>query len=273
MIGVPVLVRHHAHHFLALHLGAERAADPAVGAGGDEAVLGLTLRDQRIFRQGGGRAGLYAGSAGDALGVHEGHVLTGRNGRIKTARLNGERQGSLLLVAGAHAARADDAFARIEGEVGVAGILRSIQMIGTRIAVAHLAQAHHARHVLQLAVSVRRAGQAIQRVIRDVQLHHSATDVGQLLVLRADLHSFGHRGGAGGGQALHAIDLHQAHPARTEGLELLGGAELRDRDFRKRRGAHDRGSLRHRHFAPIDGQRDELGAVALRCAVIVLDNR
>src|SRR5207248_1106078 len=39
VIGVAVLVRHHAHHLLALHLGAKRAADSAVGAGRDDAVL------------------------------------------------------------------------------------------------------------------------------------------------------------------------------------------------------------------------------------------
>ena len=49
VIGVAVHVRHHAHHFLALHLGAERAAHAAIGAGGDDAVLGLTLLDQRLL--------------------------------------------------------------------------------------------------------------------------------------------------------------------------------------------------------------------------------
>src|SRR6266436_3138780 len=39
VIGMTVLVRHHAHHFLALHLGAKRAPYSAVGAGRGDAVL------------------------------------------------------------------------------------------------------------------------------------------------------------------------------------------------------------------------------------------
>ena len=34
-MAIAVLVRHHAHHFLALHFGAERAADAAIGTGRD----------------------------------------------------------------------------------------------------------------------------------------------------------------------------------------------------------------------------------------------
>src|ERR1700730_2085785 len=33
VIGMPIHVWHHTHHFLALHLGAERAAHAAIGAG------------------------------------------------------------------------------------------------------------------------------------------------------------------------------------------------------------------------------------------------
>src|SRR5262249_52657964 len=77
VIRLAVLVRHHAHHAFALHLGAERAADAAVGAGGDDAVLGLPPVDDRLFLQRGGRAGLHAGAAGDALGAEEGLVRAG----------------------------------------------------------------------------------------------------------------------------------------------------------------------------------------------------
>ena len=157
MIGMAVLVRHHAHDFLALHLGAKRAAHAAVGAGRGDAVLGLTFVDQRVLRERGGGAGLHAGAAGNAFGFHEGHVLTGRDGRVEAAPLNGERERALLLIAGAHAARADDALARIEGEVRIARVLGSAQVVGAVIAVPHLAQAHHARHVLQLTMAVRRA--------------------------------------------------------------------------------------------------------------------
>ncbi len=117
VVGVAVLVRHHAHDFLALHLGAEAAADAAVGAGGGDAVLGLAALDQRVLAQRGGGAGLHAGAAGHALGAEEILVLAGRHFRVETAALDGQREGALHLVAGAHAARADDALGRIEGEV------------------------------------------------------------------------------------------------------------------------------------------------------------
>src|SRR3982075_3881394 len=48
VVRMTVLVGDHANDFLALHLGAERAANTAVGAGRDDAVLGLALLDQSL---------------------------------------------------------------------------------------------------------------------------------------------------------------------------------------------------------------------------------
>ena len=50
-IGLAVLVGHHAHDFLAAHLGLEGAADAAIGAGGDDGVLGLADLDHGFFRR------------------------------------------------------------------------------------------------------------------------------------------------------------------------------------------------------------------------------
>jgi hypothetical protein len=158
----------------------------------------------------------------------------------------------LLLVAGAHAARAHDALARIEGEIRIRLVLRRVEMVRALVAVAHLAQADDARHVLQLAVAVGGAGEAVERMIRDVELHHAAPDVGELLVLRVYFHALRHRRGARGGQPLHAVDLHQAHAAGAEGFQLLGGAELRNLDVGERRGAHHRSSLRNGDLAAVD---------------------
>jgi hypothetical protein len=266
VIGVAVLVRHHAHHFFALHLGAERTADAAVSAGGDHAVLGLTLVDQSLLGQGGGGAGLYTGAAGHAFGVHERHVLARRHRGIEAAILDGQRQGALLLVAGAHAARAYDALAGIEGEVGIALVFFGGEMIFTLVAIAHFAQAHSARHVLQFAVAVGRTSQAIQGVIRDIEFHHAAAYVRQLLVLRGDFHSRCDRRGARGGQALHALDLHQAQTAGAEGLELLGGAELRDLHLAEGCGAHHRRSGGYRHVLAVDIEGHEFGAGSRRGA-------
>src|SRR5262249_27418169 len=77
VIRLAVLVRHHPHDALALHLGAERAADAAVGAGGDHAPLRLTELGQRLFHERRGRAGLHTGPARYALGSEESLVLSG----------------------------------------------------------------------------------------------------------------------------------------------------------------------------------------------------
>ncbi len=263
MVGMAVHVRHHAYHFLALHLGAERAADSAVGAGRGDAVLGLTLLDEGFLGKGCRGASLHAGAAGNALRIHEGYVLARGHRGLETTILDGQREGALLLIAGAHAARADDALAGIEGKIWIARVLLDGEVIGSLVAVAHLAKAHHPRHVLQLAVSVGRTGQAVQGVIGDVELHHAAADIGELFVLGGDFHPRGDGGRAGGGQSLHALDLHQAQAAGAEGLELFRCAELRDLHVGQRRRAHHRGAGRHRDFLAIDGERHELGALAL----------
>ena len=85
----------------------------------------------------------------------------------------------MLLIAGAHAARTDDALAGIEGEIRIALVLLGGKVIGALIAVAHFAQADDARHILQFAVAIGRTGQAVERMIGDVQLHHAAADVGE----------------------------------------------------------------------------------------------
>ena len=97
--------------------------------------------------------------------------------RGEAAAVDGQREGALHLLAGAHAARADDAFGGIEGEIGVGRVLLGDQMVLALIAVAHLAQADGARHVLQLAIAVGGAGQAIERMVGDVELHHAAAQL------------------------------------------------------------------------------------------------
>ena len=112
---------------VALHLGLEGAADAAVGAGGDDAVLRLAVLDDGLLHQRRGRAGLHAGAAGDAFGVEEGFDLAGRHGRGEAAAVDGQREGALHFLAGAHAARADDALRRVEGEVRVGLVLLGLR--------------------------------------------------------------------------------------------------------------------------------------------------
>ena len=131
VVRLPVLERHHAHHFVALQLGLEGAAHAAVGAGRDHAALGLPHFDDRLFHQRVGRAGLDAGAAGDALRIHEQHVA-GRDLRGEAAAADGQRERALDFLAGAHAARADDALRRVEAEVRVRFVLGVVKMVGAR---------------------------------------------------------------------------------------------------------------------------------------------
>ena len=62
----------------------------------------------------------------------------------------------------------------IEGEIGVRFVVGpDSRWLAPLIAVAHLAQAHRAGHVLQLAIAIGRAGQAVERMVGDVKLHHA----------------------------------------------------------------------------------------------------
>ena len=119
VIGLAVLPGHHAHDFLAAHFSLEGAADAAIGAGGHRGMLGLADVDHRFLGQRRGRAGLHAGAAGDAFGFEEGFRHARRHAAVETAAADRQREGALHLLAGAHAAIADDALRRIIGEIGV----------------------------------------------------------------------------------------------------------------------------------------------------------
>ena len=180
-VGLTVLVRHHAHDFVTLHLRLERATHAAIGAGGDLGVLGLAEMDDRLFLQRRGRASGHTGAARHALGVHERLVLSGRDTRFEAAPRDRQRECALRFLAGAHAAVADDALRGVVGEVGVRLVFLAVEVIFAVEAVTHFAQARHAGHVLQFAVAIGGAGQAVERVIGDVQLHHA---LAQFLELR-----------------------------------------------------------------------------------------
>ncbi len=255
-VGLAVLPRHHADDLVALHLGLESATNAAVGAGGDHAVLGLAEPDHGFLLQRGGRAGFHAGAAAHALGFHEGLVLARRDARLEAPAADRQREGALGFLAGTHAAVAHDALRRVVAEVRVRFVLLAVQVVGTVEAVAHVAQAGDAGHVLELAVAVGRAGKAVERVIGDVELHHALAQLLQPGCLRAYLHAgFGWRG-ARGREALAAVDLDQAQAARAEGLQAVGGAELGHLDAGVDRGAHQRSAGRHGDLLAVDLQRD-----------------
>ncbi|MND29242.1 hypothetical protein D3C80_197460 [compost metagenome] len=268
VVGAAVLVRDHAHQLVALHFGAERAADAAIGAGGDDRTLGLAQLYQALFRQGRGRAGLHAGAARHALGGEEVLTTRRRHSRFEATPGDGQGEGALDILAGTHTAAADDALARLVVEVRVGYVLFLGQVVGAVVAVAHLAQAHLAGHGLQLAVAVGRAGQAVQRVVGNVQLHHVAAQAGQARGFGAHHHAFADRRGAGRRVAAHAFDFHHAHAARAEGFEAVGGAQFGNAGAEHGRGTHHRGTGGHSDGTTIDAQADLYLAVTGRGAEV-----
>src|SRR5229473_1722850 len=113
VICVAIWMRNHPRNEVAFHLGAERASDAAISAGGDDAVLGLTELDHGFFHQRRGRTRLHARAARHAFGCGEWALLSRRNYRGEAAPVDRECEGALDFLARADASRADDALRRI----------------------------------------------------------------------------------------------------------------------------------------------------------------
>ena len=256
MIGLAVLVRHHAHQFLPAHFGAEGAADPAIGAGGDDGAVGRADLDDLFLGQGRGRTRRDTGAARYAFAVEEHLALRRRNPAVKAAPGNRQRKGALNFITGAHAARTGDAFRCIEGKIRVRIILGEFEMVLAGITIAHIAQAHRAGHILQFAITIGRAGQAIERMVGDIQLHHALAQLLQPFGLGVDDHAGGNRRRARSRCPGAAIDLDKAQPARPEGIERIGGAQPRDGRAQRCRRSHHRSSGRHGDGFAIDDQRN-----------------
>src|SRR4029079_14909375 len=77
----------------------------------------------------------------------------------------------------------------------------------------------------------------------------------------------------GSREALAAFDLDQADAAGTEGLQRVGGTELRDIARQERGGSHDRRGRRHGDWYAINLQRDverHVGTIRRRRSKIVI---
>jgi hypothetical protein len=96
-----------------------------------------------------------------------------------------------------------------------------VEMILTIETVAHVSQADGAGHVLQLAIAVRRAGQAIQGVVGNIQFHYVASEACDRFGLRADLHAGLDPGRAGRRVTIAALDLDDTQTAGTERLQAV----------------------------------------------------
>ena len=254
MIRAAVGIGLHADQLIALELRLERTADAAIRAGRLHDAIGLTVLDDGFFDQRRGGARLNARAARYAFGVDERVGRARGDRRVETAAGNGERERSLHLFARAHAARADDALRRIEREVGVRYVLRLIEMIRAGEAVAHVAQSDFARNVLQLAVAVGRARQAIERMIGNVQFEHAFAHPRQRLRLGAHDHAGLDRRRARSRRAFATLNFHEADATRAERGERIGGAQLRNADAGGQRRAQHRRALGRFDVDAVDGE-------------------
>ena len=225
--------------------------------------------DDALFGQRCGRAGLHAGPARYAIRCHERLMHPRRHPAVKPTPLDGQRECALHLFTGADAARTDDAFRRIIGEIGVAVVLwHELPVLHTRGVfgpemglhrlVPHIAQANRPRHVLQFTIAIGGTGQAIQRVVADIKLHHPAPQLLQPAGLGVNHHSGCDRCGAGRWRAIAPLDLHQTQAARAERIDRVGGAQFRDADPRLVRRPHDRSARRNRDGKAIHRQGHHL---------------
>ncbi len=225
-IGLALLVRHHAHHLFAAQFRAKTAPYAAIGAGRDDRTIGRSDIDHCLFDKRRSRTSLNAGAARHAFGAEK--IFGGqpcRYARIPAPPLHGERKRALDFVARADTARAQDAFAGIKIEIGVRLVLWLIEMI--RLChIPDLAKADCPRLILKFAIPVRCAGQAIERVIRNVELHHALAQFLQEVRLRPHDHAGFDRGRATRGSPLSAVDFDKAQPTRSEAFEAVCRAQF-----------------------------------------------
>ena len=80
LVGFAVFPGGHVNHGVAAHLSLKGTAHAAIGAGGNNAVLGLAEFNNGVFGQGGRRASADTGAARDAVRIHKAFFLTGADG-------------------------------------------------------------------------------------------------------------------------------------------------------------------------------------------------
>ena len=230
-------------------------------------MLRLTNLDHRLFGQGRGRAGLHAGAARDALGTKKAFAHTGRDAAIEPTSRYRQCEGALHFLASSHATRANDALRRIVGKVRVRLVLRHPVFVGAAlgenvvlalIPITHVAQTDRASHILQFTIAVRSTGQAVKRMVGDIELHHTLAELLEAIGLSMNDETFHRRRGTGGRRAGAAFYLDKTHAAGAERIDHVGRAKLWDLRAHFHRSAHDRGAFGHRHALTVDGQGHHL---------------
>ncbi len=150
-------------------------------------------------------AGIHAGTARHAIGIGEARVLSRDDAAVEAPAVHVDGEFTLHLIAGPHAALAEDALAEIGHQVGRAGILCAIQMIRARW-ITTRAKPYPRRYGLQFAIAVGFADEAVQWVIRDHQLDDVLAKALQPRRLGHDVHPRLHWRVTGRDDLLRAID-------------------------------------------------------------------
>ena len=96
--------------------------------------------------------------------------------------------------------------------------------------VSHIAKSDSSSHVLKFAIAIGRTGQAVKWMIRYIEFHDVASQLRNLRCLCPDFHALFDGRGAGSRIALSTFHFYNAQSARTECLEAVGCAQLRDID-------------------------------------------
>ena len=213
MVRLAIARGNHPDHLFTPHLGPERAAHAAIGAGRRHRPLRHAILDHGLLVQRRRRTSLHARAARHTLGLKEALRLPRRDARTEPAPLDGQGKRALDVGTRPDAARARNALRRIIGEIGIALVHRQVEMVRPVSSIANLAQAHGACHVLQLAIAIRTAGQAVERMVRNIELHDIAPQTRHQRRLRAHDHAIGHRCRARRRRAVAPLDLHHAQAA------------------------------------------------------------
>ena len=265
-----ILIGHHADQLLAAHFRAESAADPAIGAGCNDAAFGRSDLHDLFFHERGRRTCLHTGTAGNTFRTQKiiGCQPCGNLG-IPPAAFHRQGEGALHLVTGANAARAGDAFAGVKIEIGVGMVLFLTQMRVLHV-VTHFTQTDRTGLILQFAIAICRTGQTIERMVGNIELHDALAQLLQVRGLRMDDHSGLYGRCATGGCAATSVDFHKAQAARSEAFQIVGGAQLGDRCSLIGRRAHDARSGRNRYLPAINRAGYKVGRPARGCAKVLL---
>ena len=131
MVGRAVLPWGHADNLTVLQFRFEAATDPAIGTGGQNAMIRLALIYDIFFQQAVRGAGRHASPAGHAIAGQEILRHPGGNLAVKAAPFDGQGKGPLYFFAGPYAAGAENTFGRVKLKVGIAVVNDGFQVIMT----------------------------------------------------------------------------------------------------------------------------------------------